>query len=139
MRGNWFLFMANKWQIDNETKYPREGETDKQRFKRLKKRVVWRLLLTEEDKKFYEWYPHKKLLLVSNKNAHPNETPEERKARLKELAKQKVKELNSLPNEIVDRSYGSSGGGTVGVGIGKRGGKYNVRISKNGTSYRQYF
>ena len=133
--------MSSKWQIDNETKYPRKGETDKQRFERLKKRVVWKLELTEEDEEFYELerYPNKKLLLVSNKNANPNETTEERKARLKELAKQKAKELNSLPNEPVDRSYGSSGGGTVGVGIGKRGGKYNVRISKNGTSDRQYF
>tara|TARA_B100000212_G_scaffold232386_1_gene176661 strand:- start:68 stop:469 length:402 start_codon:yes stop_codon:yes gene_type:complete len=133
--------MANKWQIDNETKYPRKGETDKQRFERLKKRVVWKLALSEDDEKFYdlERYPNKKLLLESNKNANPNETLEEKKARLKELAKQKVKDLKSQPNEPVDRSYGSSGGGVAGEGIGKRGGKYNVRISKNGTSYRQYF
>ena len=133
--------MANKWQIDNETKYPRKGETDKQRFERLKKRVVWKLALSEDDEKFYdlERYPKKKQLLELKKNVNPNETSEEMKARLKELAKQKVKELNSLPNEPMDRSYGSSGGGVVGEGIGKRGGKYNVRISKNGTSYRQYF
>ena len=61
--------MANKWQIDNETKYPRKGETDKQRFERLRKRVVWDLELTNEDQKFYELeiHPIKKELLESKK------------------------------------------------------------------------
>ena len=61
--------MANKWQINDETKYPREGESYKQRLERIKKRVVWKLELTEEDKKFYELEinPVKKQLLESKK------------------------------------------------------------------------
>jgi len=85
--------MASKWQVDNETKYPLKDETDKQRFERLRKRVAWELELTKEDQKFYELeiHPIKKELLESKKNANPNETPEEKKARLKELAKKKEK------------------------------------------------
>ena len=130
--------MANKWQVDNETKYPRKGETDKQRFERLKKRVVWKLELTEDDEKFYdlEMYPNKKLLLESKKNANPNETPEERKARLKDLAKQKIKDLNSLPNEPAD---GSSTCGSPQILFGKRGGKYTEGMTKDGRPYRRYF
>ena len=133
--------MANKWQIDNETKYPRKGETDKQRFERLKKRVVWKLALSEDDEKFYdlERYPNKKLLLESNKNANPNETLEEKKARLKELAKQKVKHLRSLPGMSGESREDLSTSSTPTTHIGKRGGRYTKDTTKDGRPYRRYF
>ena len=46
--------MSNKWQIDNETKYPPKDETDKQRLARIKKRVAQKLELTKEDQYFLQ-------------------------------------------------------------------------------------
>ena len=133
--------MSNKWQIDNETKYPPKDETDEQRLERIEKRVAWKLQLTKEDQHFYklEMYPIKKELLESKKNANPNETPEEKKARLKELAKQKVKHLRSLPGMSGESREDLSTSNTPTTHIGKRGGRYTKDTTKDGRPYRRYF
>ena len=133
--------MANKWQIDNETKYPPKDETDKQRLERIEKRVAWKLQLTKEDQHFYklEMYPIKKELLESKKNANHNETPEEKKVRLKELAKQKVKYLRSLPGMAGESGSDLSTSDTPITHIGKRGGRYTEDVTKDGRPYRRYF
>ena len=133
--------MSNKWQIDNETKYPSKDETDKQRLERIEKRLAWKLQLTKEDKKFYEleMFPTKKKLIESKKNANPNETPEEKKARLKELAKQKVKHLISQRGSSGESREDLSTSSTPTTHIGKRGGRYTKDTTKDGRPYRRYF
>jgi len=130
--------MLNKYQVDRDTRKPEGNETDKQRLERLKRRVAWNLDLYEDDKKFFEertMSPYKGKIIESNKEAKINETPDERKARLKELAKKKVKYLKSLPNQ----SGGSSTSDTPATFIGKRGGRYTKDTTKDGRPYRRYF
>ena len=75
-------------------------------------------------------------VIDSKKKTNPNETAEERKARLKELAKMKVKYLKSIPNQS---SGGSSDSGSPENFYGKRGGRYTEDITKDGRPYRRYF
>ena len=97
--------------------------------------------MIKEDQKFYELeiHPIKKELLESQKNANPNETPEEKKARLKELAKQKVKHLRSLPGMAGEPGSDLSTSDTPTTHIGKRGGRYTEDVTKDGRPYRRYF
>ncbi len=59
---------------------------------------------------------------------------EEREARLKEVAKQKVKDLNSLPNVPVNNS---STFVSPQILYSLRGGKYTEVITKYGKTYKR--
>ena len=90
--------------------------------------------LTELTRNYFKEYNSR--VIDSKKKANPNETAEERKARLRELAKMKVKYLNSLPNQS---GGGSSNSGSPETFYGKRGGRYTNDVTKDGRPYRRYF
>ena len=73
-------------------------------------------------------------------NNQPEKVLSENQKKLKEQARRKIKDLITNPEKYgkddVKKHNPSSLNGYL---IGERGGIYNLRVSKNGNHYRQYF
>jgi len=146
-REQWII---KREKIDDQTKSPKKNESKEETQIRLITRNKWSLPLTKEEEEIFKEFKTEDLMVEMKYwtdsefrdeiDKKPDKVLSENQKKLRERARKKIQDLIANPENYgkddVKKDNPSSLNGYL---IGERGGRYNLRLSKNGNLYRQYF